>query len=116
MKTVCLDFDGVLNAYTGWQGEDELFRPREGAREFVQALLDRGYRVVIHTTRRPPLVYGWLTVHEFPDGVLVSNTKIPAVAYIDDRGITFRGDYDEILQALETFQPWWEPSAIPAEG
>ena len=124
-KTVCLDFDGVLNTYDGWRGEDELFEPRPGAVEFVHALRERGYTVAIHSTRDLDRITNWLLDHGFPApvrmcwanpdlsegaGVVVCRQKPPAVAYIDDRAIRFRGDYGEVLRELEDFQPYWATS------
>lgn len=130
-KTVCLDFDGVLNTYDGWRGEDELFEPRPGAVEFVHALRERGYTVAIHSTRDPSKVAWWLIAHGFakhvgirPLGIrphepnidgpelelFVCARKPPAVAYVDDRAIRFRGDYGEVLRELEDFQPYWATS------
>ena|SRR5579871_1432217 len=46
MKTVCVDYNGVLDTYTGWRGPDYFYPPRKGAREFLQALNERGFRLV----------------------------------------------------------------------
>lgn len=109
-KTVCVDFDGVLNLYTGWQGENELFEPRPGVGGFLSYLRnDLGYRVVIHTTREAGAVWSWLIQHMLGTYITdVTSVKPPAEAYIDDRGICFRGDYEATLQELEHFKPHWQ--------
>ena len=59
MKTVCIDFDGVLNTYDGWKGEDELFNPREKVEWFLKQLRQAGYEIVIHSTRTPSKIRKW---------------------------------------------------------
>jgi hypothetical protein len=110
--TIAVDFDGVLNTYTGWKGEDELFQPRPGAREFLEALA-AGFTVVIHSTRAAAKIREWLSVHGMADFVWeVTNRKVPAVAYIDDRAVRFDGDYAAALEALKNFRPHWRDDSV----
>jgi len=103
---LCVDFDGVLNNYKGYD-EDYLGTPREGAAEFLQTLSQK-YTVIILSSRRYSKIIKWLQEYELLDYVgNVTSIKYPAVAYIDDRGIQFNGDYDKILQELEDFTPYW---------
>jgi hypothetical protein len=39
---------------------------------------------------------------------LVTDTKPPAVAYIDDRGIRFNGNFDAVFEELLNFKVFWE--------
>lgn len=111
MKTVCVDFNGVLDLYQGWNGPGTEFRfgPRPGVEAFLTALARRGYRIVVLTAAEPRVVEGWLRANGL-DGLVddVTNKKPPALAYIDDRGITFRGDYEETLRELDAFRAHWE--------
>ena len=104
-SNVCVDFDGVLNNYTGWNGEDDLSTPREGAREFLQNLQEE-YTVVIFTARDKDKVKEWLELYDLPFDS-VTNIKEGAVAYIDDRAIRFDGDYNKCLSELYSFEPHW---------
>lgn len=106
--TVAVDFDGVLNNYSGWQGVGELFEPLPGVAGFLEELFLR-YRVVIYTTREPDRVWGWLIEHELDEFIeYVTNTMKPkAIAYIDDRAVRFKGSYSEVLDALGE-PTWWE--------
>ena len=104
-SNVCVDFDGVLNNYTGWNGEDDLSTPREGAREFLQTLHEE-YTVVIFTARDKDKVKEWLELYDLPFDS-VTNIKEGAVAYIDDRAIRFDGDYSKCLSELYSFEPHW---------
>jgi hypothetical protein len=107
--TVCVDLDGVLNTYNEWRGPEFFHPPRPGATEFLQALKEAGYRVVVLTVRWHEWVRTWLDKHgmgEFVDEV--TDRKPPAVAYVDDRAVCFRGDFDQTLNAVLQFRPFWE--------
>lgn len=94
---VAVDFDGVLHSYTsGWTGPYPKNPPNPGAVLAVEALIEVGYEVVVMTTRASTIegeaaVIAWLEYHGFPP-LPVTSHKIPALAYIDDRAVTFRND------------------------
>ena len=103
--TICIDFDGVLNNYKGYK-ENELYTPRDGAKEFIDTLSET-YYIVIFTARPTDQVREWLEKYDFKyDNV--TDIKVPAVVYIDDRAIPFYRDYDKIINELKVFQPFWE--------
>ena len=105
--TICIDFDGVLNNYTHYD-PNNCFTPREGAEEFLEKLSEN-FRVVILTARSFPKVERWLRNYGLKKYVAdVTNIKIPAIAYIDDRAIEFTGNYEITLQQLEHFKPYWK--------
>lgn len=105
-KTVAIDFDGVLNTYDGWAGEDELFDPMPGAYEFLRGL-SVTYSVVIYTTRDAEKVESWLMNYGMNRWVdRVTNTKPRAVAYVDDRAVRFEGSYAQTLKDIERSTHW----------
>lgn len=105
---ICIDFDGVLNDYKGYKGSDELYKPRIGAREFLQKLSEK-YTIIILSVRTPAKIYDWLIEHNLDKYVTdVTRIKAGAIAYIDDRGICFNGDYNEVLEKLNGFKAYWE--------
>ena len=107
---VCVDLDGVLNLFDEWKGADHFHAPRPGALEFLKALRDRDYQVVIFTVRWAPHVWDWLRQHGLDAYVdSVTDKKPPAHVYIDDRAICFKGDFTETLTHLEAFKPHWQP-------
>lgn len=57
-ETICVDFDGVLNKYNGYDVED-LGEPRHGACEFIEKLSEK-YDVKILTARETAPVEEWL--------------------------------------------------------
>jgi hypothetical protein len=120
MSTICVDFDGVIHAYTrGWHDGTIYDPPLPGAFEGLHALMQHA-AVVIHTTRDAQQVADWLfergdfnitweqagtPICEFWNDqtrLLVTSRKLPAVAYLDDRAVRFtswRHAVDETLLA-----------------
>lgn len=111
--TVAVDFDGVIHKYSkGWQDGSIYDEPVSGAFVALEWLMDR-YAVFIHTSRRTLDVANWLSEHGFPvttdepasdfwedrTQILVTNRKLVAVAYIDDRGVAFK-DWGQALYDL----------------
>jgi hypothetical protein len=83
--------------------------PRQGLKEFLSKLNEAGFKIVVNSTRTAKSIYGWLDEHNLRIFVdLVTDTKPPAVAYIDDRGICFRGNFDEVFEQLLKFKAFWE--------
>lgn len=103
-KTICVDFDGVLNEYNGYE-EGNLGEPLSGSQGFIKELRKK-YIVVILTSRPKERVINWLRDNGFPS-MRVTNHKVPAVAYIDDRAIQFNGSYKKVISQLKNFKPHW---------
>ena len=121
MPTICVDFDGVIHAYSkGWQDGSIYDEPVRNAYEALRFLMQR-YAVVIHTTRDPAAVKVWMK-QQFPDiettwftdeskvpefwneqdRILITRKKLPATAYIDDRAIRFVA-WPQALAELEDY-------------
>lgn len=109
---ICIDLNGVLDTYAGWTGQYEDYAPRAGAREFLAALQDKGYHVVVCTAQpseRLMEIEAWALEHDLSDYIdLITNEKPPAVAYLDDRAVRFDGSYDDALTALTGFKAYWQ--------
>jgi len=107
-KTVCVDFDGVIADYHGWKGEKHLDPPKKGAKEFLKALYAT-HEVVILTTRNPVGVLSWFYAQGLQQYITeVTDQKVQAVAYVDDRGVCFEDDYDATLAKVLDFKTYWE--------
>ncbi|MDD4482689.1 MAG: hypothetical protein PHP18_05675 [Bacilli bacterium] len=88
-KSVCVDLDGVLARYDGWQGIEIIGDPIPNAKEFMEVLYEK-YYVIIHTTRAETkegcqIVHRWLHKHKIHHDKIVG--KPIAIAYIDDRAL-----------------------------
>jgi hypothetical protein len=123
MATVAVDFDGVIHAYRrGWEDGSIYDEPLPGALDALRRLM-ADYAVFVHTTRDPQTVADWLAARDVPavtlhdlrareglhvnvgtfwnrrDVILVTDRKLPAIAYIDDRAIRFE-TWDQALADL----------------
>jgi hypothetical protein len=125
MKTLCLDFDGVVHSYkSGWTRVDDIPDPPvDGVFEFIRAALDRNFVVTIFSSRSGDPA-GWRAMREWfarhavlslpaSDALrLIENVtfpleKPPAWVSIDDRALTFTGVWPS-LDAIESFTPWYK--------
>lgn len=124
--TLCLDFDGVIHGYSkGWQGGVVYDLPVPGFFDWAEKAINH-FKLEIFSTRSDSHktitpMRDWLAVNlwswklDHPDSVLTINDfefpihKPKASITIDDRAITFKGDWnDPDLQPdkLKEFQPW----------
>lgn len=87
MPRLLLDFDGVVHRYSkGWHDGTAYDEPMPGAYDGLLTLTERGYEVVIFSTRPAEQIVAWLEKWEFPV-YRVTNVKEPAIAIIDDRAV-----------------------------
>jgi hypothetical protein len=102
---VCLDLDGVLAKYSGWEGLDKIGAPIPGALDFAWSLAEIADIVIFTTrcsldtggeapaTRLSPRqlrikIIEWLEKHKFPyTDVYTGEGKPRAAAFIDDRAV-----------------------------
>lgn len=107
--TVAIDFDGVIHQYTrGWHDGSIYDPPMPLAFSAMIDLCGRGYAVYIHSTRESRQIVDWIndqqkvmTAVVIPRNILfwnpqmnpyivgVTNRKLPALVYIDDRALRF---------------------------
>lgn len=130
---LCLDFDGVIHSYSsGWQGADIIPDPPvPGAVTFIARAVEK-FTVSVFSSRSCQhmgieAMRFWLKLQFYremeagdADPVLAqiewSTEKPPALVTIDDRALTFTGqwtDYD--LDNLAAFQPWNKQPVAPVE-
>lgn len=140
MKTIAIDFDGVVHRYSkGWQDGSIYDDPIKGSLEAIKGLIKEGYGVFIFSTRNPIQIKKWLKYHLYVDGqtflddgtpgmdlshweipcqiipfwrkfwnktgVLgITNKKLPAYIYIDDRGYEFKNWNNTLKKINDTFR------------
>lgn len=117
MKTICIDFDGVIHDYSrGWQGVDVFDKPLQGAIEGTARLRLNGWTIIIFTTRNDtPALRKWLEESHITYDYINYNPNQPkgsekgkliADVYLDDRGICFNGNWDEAVNEVLDFKAW----------
>lgn len=121
-KTVAIDFDGVIHAYTkGWQGGELYDPPVPGTKAAIQRLIMHGWRVVIYTTRNNPLYHkgakgydlsvaieNYLNEYEIPYSEVHFGGKPIAQVYLDDRAVCFDGNWNNAVSAIQNFKTYQE--------
>lgn len=115
-KTIVFDFDGVIHSYTsGWQGAATIpDPPTPGIIEALQEICEAGYEIVIVSSRcateeGKAAIQDYLTKHHMHQYVSrICTEKPPAIVYIDDRAICFDGNASNLLEKIQTFQPWYQ--------
>lgn len=116
--TVVFDFDGVIHSYkSGWKGAGVIPDPVvPGIAEVICRLREDGYRVVVVSTRCSS-IEGMEAVevylkenHIVVDDVLAE--KPPAVCYVDDRAVCFRGNAGKLVSQIKNFKSWVEDPQV----
>ena len=112
-KNIGVDFDGVIHKNSKGYYDGTIYdEPIEGSKESLEKL-SKKYDVVIYTAKAKPdrglvngktgtqLVWEWLKEHKMEKYVTkVTAEKPRAVAYIDDKGITFTS-WEQTLKELD---------------
>jgi hypothetical protein len=114
-KTIVVDFDGVVHAYTsGWKGATVIPDPPvAGAIAWLTEAVGRFHVAILSARSREKggveAMREWLAKAGLDAAVLDKiawpRAKIPAHIYIDDRGWRFEGTFPA-LDELEEFEPW----------
>lgn len=119
-----LDFDGVIHSYnSGWKGADVIPDPPvPGAMQFIVDAMNE-FVVCVFSSRshqlgginameqyiaesiRHQLGYGEEAAKAIVESIQFPTEKPPAMVTIDDRAITFTGEWPD-LGILKTFKPW----------
>lgn len=111
---LCVDFDGVIHEYvSGWEAADVIRDgPVPGAIEFLEEAVEH-FQVAIFSARSNQpggmdAMKEWLSMH-LECGAFESlqwpTEKPPARVSIDDRALTFTGEWPD-MQDLLDFKPW----------
>jgi hypothetical protein len=135
MKTVAIDFDGVIHKYgKGWQNGSIYDDDIPGALDVILRFQKSGWAVYILSTRSPYQIKRWLerlqdTVYVMTDISLIrfrtipwwmfwkkfwNSTKVVAITqkklaanvYVDDRACQFFGDWEATYFDVFEHQTW----------
>lgn len=120
MKTIAVDFDRVIHAYSKGWGDGSIYdQPVPGVQRTLERLRRAGYRIVIYTTRAADRVIDgehqngqleevidWLNLFGIPYDEVFAGEKPIFTALIDDRAIRFdpRPSWWRTIFGLRT--PW----------
>lgn len=114
-RAVAVDFDGPIHLYSrGWNDGTIYDPPSDGALDALDVIMDRA-AVFVHTSREPQQVVPWLREVGLPatsrtpagpfwnerGSLLVTQRKLPALAYVDDRAVRYRS-WPQALSELAT--------------
>jgi len=107
-RTICVDFDGVLSKITEFDPTHS-GEPIDGAIDALHMLVDRGYDVVILSSRASTLdgqnhIEDWLDQYGAPANLRVTSVKVPAEIYLDDRAVQFQ-NWDEAIGTCLAKEP-----------
>ena len=103
-----IDLDGVLNTYIGNYDENYIPPIKVGAKDFIRRL-HPDFKLVLFSSRNPQLAEKWLVENGIRDYFEnVTNVKNNAYLTIDDRCVCFRGDYDSIIEKINSFKVWYK--------
>lgn len=94
-KRILVDFDNTLHdAYDGYRNGELYGDPMPDSIQMIRKLIEAGYEPVVFTARNVQdivildSICKWLNDNGY-QYMRVTNKKIPALAYIDDRAIRF---------------------------
>lgn len=114
-NTICVDFDQTLYPYGDLFGDHP---PLPGAVEAMRAFKAAGLRIIIFTSRLSPAWWrseGWDEYTAWKDQVVyissilardeipfdgLTGEKIPAIAYIDDKAVEFKNNWEEVQERV----------------
>ena len=104
-NTIAIDFDGVIHSYNrGWTGDVPTDPPIFGVEKALEKLKDMGWKLVIMSTRKPEFIKPWLKEYGLDKYIDdITDQKIPAKIYIDDRGYRFER-WDDTLEFMKDFK------------
>jgi len=116
-EIIAVDFDDTIARYHGWKGIGIFGEPIGSVAWALGKFRELGAMVIVHTCRREiQHVADYLFKHKIPYDHInfspkntklnLSDKKIAADMYIDDKGIGFRGDWKETYLQVVNFRRW----------
>lgn len=113
--SILVDFDGVINSYkSGWDKHSPGIikdPPTDGVKDALEHLR-KSYILIVFSTRAETeegkaAIDKYLKEHGLRDYFLcITHRKLPSKFIIDDRAISFKGDWQEVIQNIENYQHW----------
>lgn len=123
-KVAAIDFDGVIKMVEEWKGKETTEEQPVDIEQMKYELFrlkDNGWKIIVWSARSEiRLIHNWLDKHNLlifdgintnrwaPDNLFAAR-KIPANVYVDDRGITFNGNWEGMADKIMNFKQWDKP-------
>ncbi len=98
----------MLNTYTG-EFQKEFIPPiKRGAKKFLKKL-SKKFVIKIFTTRNKLLSAKWLIENDIDKYIEdITNIKDLAYLYIDERCLTFNGNFSDLINQIDDFKPYYK--------
>lgn len=110
-KWIAVDMDGVIFEQGEWCDRKRFGRLIPDAISSLQSLKNDGWKIIIHTARHPDdhdFIEAELNRLDIPFDKLWRGVGKPlADIYLDDRCITFKGNWRAALKDIAAFKPWF---------
>lgn len=107
-KKILIDLDGVLNLYEGNYDKNYIPPIKNGAYEFIKEL-SKDYKIVIFTSRNLLQVGKWILENKLEEFIEnITNVKEPCFLIIDDRCISFDGNFEVLKNKISDFHAWYD--------
>ncbi|HDZ15377.1 hypothetical protein LCGC14_1396900 [marine sediment metagenome] len=108
-KTIIVDFDGTICGFAF----PDTGSPEPGVKEALDKLHNNGFKIIVHSVRtstnwgmlaaikHEQIIFKYMKEHDLYFDEILSNgvyNKPIAAAYIDDRGVPYRGNWEETVK------------------
>ena len=106
---IAVDFDGVIHGYSkGWQKGIIYDAPVPGCKEALEKLRSAGYKIWIFSARQEEAgIKEYMEKNNLPyDRIHMGRKPMQAILFIDDKAITFEGNWEKTVQDVQSFVPW----------
>ena len=91
-QVISIDFDHTIF-------DNAADSPMDGVHDAIDELRMRGHRILIHSANRKTFIKEWCEENQITyDWIWDDIGKPPAVAYIDDRAVPFRGNWKQSVE------------------
>lgn len=116
-RIIAFDLDGTIAKYNGFISAHDIQEPIEETVKAIQMLKEKGYRILIYSTRGDDFIKEYCERFSIPYDFINDNPekrgenpgKPIAYLYIDDRAIQYSGQSaEELVSEIESFKPHWK--------
>ena len=116
-KIIAVDFDSTISHCPVWKGAGIFGEPVLNAKWALERFKEMGATIIINSTRREiAKIKEYLDEYKIPYDFVnwsprnlkqsLSSTKVAADIYIDDRNVSFRGEWKDTYLETVNFKNW----------